>query len=227
MEIRRLLPTLSNPRWMVLVSLLGGCLLLGIPSFHRGPCGRPSANEHAAIATLRSIAVAQVRFQNEARRDRDADGVGEYGFLAELAEGDEAQPACLPRSFSETDSLPHGGTVVRRAGYLFQVFLPGAGGGAVSRSTAGPSPSDVDRAELEWCCYAWPADGPDHGRRVFFIDQDGAVYEAANEGPVYDGFARTPAYDAAFAEEPVPDGDPARRIERSGRDGQRWASVFE
>ena len=46
---------------------------------------RISANENAAIATLRSIASGQAQLESSCAIDTDADGGGEFGYFGELA----------------------------------------------------------------------------------------------------------------------------------------------
>jgi hypothetical protein len=135
---------------------------------------RIAADEAAAIDALKAIAVAQERFKAEVRVDANRDGVGEYGYLAELA----LEP-------------PFG--IVRKScaayrGYLFEVWLPSAKSagaiGAIREDTDGgrsadPSPDPVEGAR-RWCCYAWPLAYDLTGRSAFFVDQRGQVLECAN-----------------------------------------------
>ena len=67
-----------------------GAVLLTIVS--PGQSGGPqqsgaliASNERAAIAALRSIASAQAQLASSGAIDTDDDGVGEYGYLGELA----------------------------------------------------------------------------------------------------------------------------------------------
>lgn len=187
-----------------LLALTG--LHLAIPSFeHDGR--RFRANESAAIATLRNVASAQAEFRSGARRDRDGDGVGEYGFFAELATGDEQTLPLLSKAFSETSELPEGGGVIRRSGYIYQMFLFAEDGTPVPESHPVTVLPGADQAESRWCCYGWPATCPTSGIRVFFVDQSGVVRETANQDRWYGGTDRLPSFDAAE------------------RDGRLWQTV--
>jgi len=120
--------------------------LLGVTSE-----ARISANENAAIATLRFIAASQQQFQACCAVDTDADGGGEYGFFGELAgsavlrahdpttgfsafaTGEDAllDPPFLASAFGHLveDGMGHG--VIERQGYYFKLYLPGRAAGEV------------------------------------------------------------------------------------------------
>lgn len=181
--------------------LLALCLLsltgfhFAIPYF--GPCGRRSCgNESAAIATLKNIASAQAEFRSGARLDRDGDGVGEFGYFADLAKGDKDDPPLLSSSFSEMRELPSGAGVIFRSGYLYQMFLPAADGAPVHESDPVTATPDANQAESRWCCCAWPSACPKSGQRIFFVDQSGVVREAANRDPRYSGYEKPLSFDA-------------------------------
>ena len=205
---------------MIVVAIIAIIASIAIPKLMSA---RLSANESAAIATLRSLSSAQAQIQSSAAIDTDADGSGEYGFFAELAGTqplrvsaagvpaagaaglDELDPSVLSAAFGVVNA----NSSVTRSGYNFQIFLPGPtgvgtpgiaedpGGGAL----LGPFP-DSDNGEVLWACYAWPMDVNNTGNRAFFINQEGDLLQTQNRGsggaPVYDGVATTPAFDAAF-----------------------------
>jgi len=211
---------------MIVVAIIAIIASIAIPKLLSA---RISANENAAIATLRSIASAQGQLQATAAIDTDADGGGEYGYFGELAGTDALRvydaasalpaiggatnvlnPAILPTAFGNIAN-----SVVERAGYNFQVFLPdtltgvnvpglpeAAGGGAVS----GTLP-DSSNCEVFWACYAWPVTKGTTGNRVFFITQEGDLLQTLNPetaatGP-YDGLTANggtqPAWDSAYS----------------------------
>jgi hypothetical protein len=178
------------------------------------------ANESTAIETLRAIAAAQERFKAGAHIDTNCDGVGEYGFFAELAGslpmrvGSGGDP-CVPFAGSPPDDLlfrpllrSSFGYVryscVRHSGYIFQVWLPAATvGGHVNAvredntggKMAAPFPDPVNGAHL-WCGYAWPVDYGHTGRRAFFVNQRGEVLEYSNRRPhPFSGLPILPPYD--------------------------------
>src|SRR4029077_13333147 len=67
---------------MIVVQILALIASIAIPKLL---AARLSANEAAAISTLRSISSAQAQLQSSAAIDCDADGSGEYGYFAEMA----------------------------------------------------------------------------------------------------------------------------------------------
>ena len=70
---------------MIVVAIIAIIAAVAIPKLISA---RVSANENAAIATLRSIAAAQQQLQASSAIDTDADGGGEYGYFGELAGAD-------------------------------------------------------------------------------------------------------------------------------------------
>ncbi len=176
-------------------------------------------NESTAIETLRAIAAAQERFRAGAHIDTNCDGVGEYGFFAEIAgtramrvsEGDPCVPAAgfppddlllrplLRRAFGFVRY-----SCVRYSGYVFQMWLPNPrAAGHVSAvredntggKMAAPFPDPVNGAQM-WCCYAWPVDYGHTGRHAFFVNQRGDVLEYSNRRPhPFSGFPAHPPFD--------------------------------
>lgn len=192
-------------------------------------------NEEAAIATLKNISSAQAQCQATGAIDTDNDGLGEYGFFGELSgkcvvRGDDArkiQPPVLSSAFSRIQRAR-----AERGGYLFQLWLPGDGGQAVSEAEQGGSdgrPVVADHAELRWCLYAWPTTAAS-GQRAFFVNQNGDVLAADNAGQKnaglkYVGHDAPPAPAAAFA---AGDGGLGATMAANaqGLDGQRWRVVM-
>lgn len=206
---------------MIVVAIIAIIASIAIPKLLSA---RISANENAAIATLRSIASAQAQLQASSAIDTDADGGGEYGYFGELAGTDAIRvwtsggpavgaaanllrPAILPTAFGNIAA-----SRVERAGYLFQIFLPdalavggvdvpglpeAAGGGAVTGTLPDP-----DNCEVLWCCYAWPSTKDTTGNRAFFINQEGDLLQTLNPETAtntYDGATAAPAFGAAYS----------------------------
>ena len=208
---------------MIVVAIIAIIAAVAIPKL---VSARISANENAAIATLRSIAAAQQQLQASAAIDTDADGGGEHGFFAELAgaqpirifnagvpaigaAGDLLDPTYLPVAFGNVISDGADG-VVERQGYYFKMFLPDVSAVApigaqpenpAGGNTAGALPGSSN-AEIMWCCYCWPVQATKTGNRAFFINQAGDILGTQNRptqaGGAYDAFVRVPAFDAAF-----------------------------
>ena len=161
---------------MIVVAIIAIIASIAIPKLMSA---RISANENAAIATLRSIASAQAQLPSSFAVDTDADGGGEYAYFAELAGlqplrigvgipavpaaglvgTDELNPAIMSSAFGTLN----GTSQVTRSGYLYQIFLPAAGlapvlgipedpnGGKIIAPFPGPN-----NGEVLWSCYAWP-----------------------------------------------------------------------
>lgn len=169
---------------------------LSVPGWIEGSI--PPA-EAAAVATLRSaLFQAQLRFQADARVDQDGDGIGEYGFLGELA---GRRPLAIRKDAALRQLPAEFATGDVSGGYRFAVWLPDGHGGAMGEpaqegarpSIVGPGgAADADEQESGYVIYAWPAT-EGSGRRIFAIDQRGQVYEALWDGQeprwnsLYDG----------------------------------------
>ncbi len=198
---------------MIVVAIIAIIASIAIPKLMSA---RLSANESAAISTLRSISSAQAQLQSSSAIDSDADGGGEYGYFGELsgvdplrinAAGvpalgvvatDELDPSVLSASFGDV-----AGSVVVRSGYVFQMWLPDAAGDGVAELATGGADGaalpDPDNGEILWACYAWPLEANTSGNRVFFINQEGDLLQMNNRvATPYSGAAGGPAFDAAF-----------------------------
>jgi len=191
---------------MIVVAIIAIIASIAIPKLMSA---RISANENAAIATLRSIASAQAQLQSSCAIDTDADGGGEYGFFGEMAGTagmriydaatdapavDAAailDPAILPTAFGDIIADDTGEGIVTRAGYYFKMYLPGptnAGdiAGFPEMATLGvggsddPPSADPNNCEVIWCCYAWPVEPESTGNRAFFVNQEGDLLQTLN-----------------------------------------------
>jgi hypothetical protein len=184
-------------------TVAAGFLAAGPSAVPASPPNSISSNEAAAVATLRNLAAVQETFKAAAHIDTNCDGVGEYGYFAELAGSRPMRIAvgdpCVPGTGSEFHDLLRPpllrsqfgdvryGCVVSH-GYVFQMWLPGTPGDAhvegcredyLGGKQAAPFPDPANGAHF-WCCYAWPLDHGHTGRRVFFVNQRGRVLEYAN-----------------------------------------------
>ncbi len=191
-----------------------------------------SANEKAALATLRLIGQAQIQFQTSGVADMNDNGNGEYGTFGELsgsiavraANGGTAfmKPTLISPAFR---AISPGGEIVR-GGYHFRMYLPGAGGTGLLELPGGGSDAgvDADLAESVWCCYAWPSRVDGTGRRAFFTNQTGAFYYT--EHHLYSGPGAPLAPGAALTVGGAINsilGEPAHNA--PGRDGNNWRSM--
>jgi prepilin-type N-terminal cleavage/methylation domain-containing protein len=199
---------------MIVVAIIAIIASVAIP---RLMAARLSANESAAISTLRSLTSAQAQLQSSGAIDTDGDGSGEYGYFGELsgadpvrvsvagapaagaAGTDELNPAVLSAAFGNVAA-----SQVTRSGYIFQMYLPAVGSPAVAvpeaaGGGAGAFP-DPDNGEVLWCAYAWPVAVNQTGNRVFFVNQEGDIYQLNNRIAVpYETSAAGPAADAIFS----------------------------
>lgn len=187
---------------MIVVAIIAIIASIAIPKLM---AARLSANEAAAISTLRSISSAQAQVQSSGAIDSDGDGSGEYGWFGELAgtaalrdnsgAGGTAAigtqlltPAVMSSAFGTMSTLNTTQGIVVRAGYCFMMVLPGATtAGATAFLTEDPnggnttgSLPDPDNAEIMWACYAWPMQVNSTGNRAFFVNQDGDLMQTQN-----------------------------------------------
>ena len=230
---------------MIVVAIIAIIASVAIP---RLMAARLSANESAAISTLRSLTSAQAQIQSSGAVDTDADGSGEYGYFAELAGilpvrinnagvpaigavgTDELNPAVISSAFGQLTN-----SRVTRSGYMFQMWLPGATAGGLTGglpeaanggAVAGALP-DGDNCEILWACYAWPMNQGQTGNRAFFVNQEGDLLQTRNQGAAaYNGAAAPPAFDAIYTVA----GDMASQISIGGNpaaavDGNVWVPV--
>jgi len=205
------------------------------------------SNEAATIATLRQVAAAQTEFKQALDIDADCDGVGEYGYFAELAGTKSMRVgsggwSCVPTSGRGLDILSPpllrnalgmvtAYSVVVHQGYVFEMWLPApeVGGvvGAIEEDPfggkmLGPYPDPITGAQ-HWCCYAWPLVYGQTGRRAYFINQRGKVLRDVNRSATpFSGIVNIPEFDEAFL---VPDdmSSPIRVGIPGGSAGSIWS----
>jgi prepilin-type N-terminal cleavage/methylation domain-containing protein len=193
---------------MIVIAIIAIIAAIAIPNLL---AARLSANETAAIATLRNIVSAQAQFQQSAKCDRDldaagvavGDGVGEYGGFIELSAADTGRmgavlnPPVLSAAFQTLDADGN----VTRSGYFFHMYLPdfAGDGSAIAEPQAGYADGDVDvnLSETTWCCYAWPVNYQQSGNRIFFTNQAGDVLTIEVDLEA-NPFAADTSYDWAF-----------------------------
>jgi len=212
---------------MIVVAIIAIIASIAIPKLMSA---RISANENAAIATLRSIASAQAQIESSCAVDTDADGGGEFAYFGELAGtaflriydpatdapaigADALEPSILGTSFGDIVTDGNGTGVVERSGYFFQMWLPDAvalgvvpafpedGTPLVGGAQVGSLP-DSDNSEIIWACYAWPVDAGQTGNRTFFVNHEGDLLQFLNANETYEGLAAAtmPDFDAAMSD---------------------------
>ena len=207
---------------MIVIAIIAIIAAIAIPNLL---AARLSANETAAIATLRNIISAQAQFQQSGKADTDNDGTGEYGGFVELSGQAPGRMAAIlvPQVLSGAFKVLNANGEVSRSGYFFRVFLPDNAGVGVGEPQAGYADDgslDGDLAETTWCCYAWPVNYNQSGNRTFFTNQGGDV--VGTEAAAYSGTGAGPAGDAAFQAANIT-GSVAIGV--AGTDGNTWKQV--
>src|SRR5687768_9193005 len=208
---------------MIVIAIIAIIAAIAIPNLL---AARLSANETAAIATLRNIVSAQAQFQQSAKADTDGDGTGEYGGFVELSGAAAGRMAAIlnPPVLSGAFRVLNANGQVSRSGYFFRMYLPAPGGAGVGEPQAGFTAAlvNADLSETTWCSYAHPVNFGQSGNRTFFTNQGGDV--TATEAPAYSGTGAGPLPDAAFR---PPAGTITTQvaIAAAGNDANTWRQV--
>jgi len=191
-----------------------------------------SANEEAAVATLRLVGQAQRQLSSSGVADVDGSGAGEYGTFGELSGSVAVRAASGGTTFLKPTlvspafrAISPVGEIVR-GGYYFRLYLPNAAGDGVLELPGGGAAAAVDPAKAEsvWCVYAWPAKVGSTGRRAFFTNQSGAFY--FTESDAYSGPGAPIPPGAALAAGGAVnniEGQVAQNV--AGRDGNVWRTL--
>ncbi|MBK9388429.1 MAG: prepilin-type N-terminal cleavage/methylation domain-containing protein [Planctomycetes bacterium] len=209
---------------MIVVAIIAIIASIAIPNLLSA---RLTANETAAISTLRNLASSQSQLQASGAIDVDGDGAGEYGFFGELSGGvslrgttSTVNPPVLSAAFRAINN-----GVVTRSGYNFAIYLPDdAGVGVAEEATGGaPTATDWDAAadfcETTWCAYAWPINRGNSGNRTFFVNQQGDTPGLPEpRRSLHDGHRPEPGRRVRRRQLAEPDHWPRR----CQLDGQRW-----
>ncbi|MBL8859596.1 MAG: hypothetical protein JNL28_13900 [Planctomycetes bacterium] len=169
-----------------LASALGFAGGIAVPKLMAARLG---ANEQAAIETLRAMAAAESAFRDRVLLDQDADGLGEFGTLAELTGAADLRngTAALTVPLLDASLKPDQHGLASSSGYLFKIELS-------NRLTR-----RIDFDEKEFCLHAWPIGFGATGQRAFALDAQGTLLATDNTGADqnYSGRERKPAPDAA------------------------------
>lgn len=198
----------SKPRGFTLIELLMVIAVIAIIASMAIPnmlASRLTANETAAIATMKAIVSAQSQAASRDAVDIDNDGQGEHLFLAELSGTVNLRglavpldPAIVSVSLGNVSS-----SAVSKSGYLFAIYLPDAAGLGVPEDATGglavPASVDPDLCEMYWVAYAWPTSHGSSGRRTFVVNQEGAILQTPNDQQGYSGTGTVPTFDAAYS----------------------------
>jgi type IV pilus assembly protein PilA len=213
---------------MIVVAIIAIIASIAIPNLLSA---RLNANESAAIATLKNISSAQSQCQASGVIDANGNGAGEFGFFGELSGAQIVRGSTTDRISPPVLSAAFGNVAasrVTRSGYIFEMYLPGAGasflGEAATGGGSGVAVNPPD-AEVMWCCYAWPSSFGNSGKRAFFVNQAGDVLACRNATARYSGGTTTPtAGTAAFVPGASTMSSTVAANTLSG-DGERWIVV--
>ena len=221
---------------MIVIAIIAIIAAIAIPNLL---AAKLSANETAAIATLRNLTSCQAQLQTSGKIDTDSDGIGEYGTFIELtgtegvrkgftaatklstfaSQGTPVNPAILSPSLASVDAVGF----VTKAGYAFMIFLPGAAGAFVHETYGGTAAISaaiaVDMSETTWCAYAQPVALNNSGVRRFFVNQSGDVLQSANEVAAAQGTTTAINGNSAFTGATITS---AIAVGTSGSDGDVW-----
>jgi type II secretory pathway pseudopilin PulG len=193
---------------------------------------RMSANESAAIGTIRQILQSQVQFASRREADLNRNGTGEYGTFGEMS-GNVAvraasggtkflDPSVINASFRAISPIGE----MFRDGYYFRIYLPGSAGEGIIEMPGGGADPNIDpyQAEATWCVYAWPANYASTGRRTFFANQLGDIL--FTDSATYSGSGAPIPPGAAFAK-PGPGSsiDGRVAVNQQGRDDNNWRTT--
>jgi hypothetical protein len=134
--------------------------LAAIPSFHAVP--RATGMHEAAQRILEQIAEATEQHLSQ----------GAFGGAAEREQAVR---------FAQIEAVFAGR--LRRAGFLFELWLPARNGGWLNAATARSYPERIDheRVPSHWCVFAWPERRFDLDRKLatLFVDAHGELYACA------------------------------------------------
>ena len=220
---------------MIVVAIIAIIASIAIPNLLSA---RLSANETAAIATLRNVVSAESQIQSQGAIDTDIDGIGEHGWFAEMAgsvnmrdsTGAGGGPVLNPPVLSGSLSVVNANGFVNKAGYVFQIYRPDAAGAGLVEANGGGSPTgeNADLCETTWCASAWPAGFSNTGTRAFVVNQTGDVLQTNNLSATgsYTATTTTPTDDAAFSAAGVITGALSiANLPAVSQDGNVWVVV--
>lgn len=128
-------------------------------------------NETHVIGVLKTIVAGQEQFRSGVCVDQDSNGIGEYGFLGELAgtrnyRGSSASSKNAPFIPSTLGKIDGKGRA-RSSGYYYIVYLPGHEKAVTELDEV--SSGDPCNQEEQYVVYAFPVEPGKSGNRVFVM----------------------------------------------------------
>lgn len=131
---------------MIVVAIISIIATMSVPMFLRS---RISANEAAAIGSVRLLSIAQVGYHAAALRDDNIDGESDYGELIALGNPGGGAPAFVGPALATG----------LKQGYLFTIAVVPGGGGTPPSFQA----------------WAMPSSPGSTGVRQFYVNNDGVL----------------------------------------------------
>jgi prepilin-type N-terminal cleavage/methylation domain-containing protein len=187
---------------MIVIAIIAIIAAIAIPNLL---AAKLSANETAAIATLRSLVSSQAQIGVAGKIDCDNDGRGEYGTFMEMtasigvrrgynpgppATSDMSVfgPAINPPVLSSVMARIDANGFATKAGYAFMIFLPDNNDPSLFAHELGPTTTpnlsariECDLAETYWCAYCQPVAIGNSGNRRFFTSMRGDIVQSSND----------------------------------------------
>ncbi|NUN52372.1 MAG: hypothetical protein HUU06_06245 [Planctomycetaceae bacterium] len=231
---------------MIVIAIIAIIAAIAVPNLL---AAKLSANETAAIATLRSIVSSQAQVSTVGKIDADGDGRGEFGTFLELTgtvgvrrgytpgtpassdfsvQGPPLNPAVLSSVLARIDANGY----VTKAGYAFILFLPDAAVPAGFVHETGPSTTPgltggtgsvgVDLSEDYWCVYAHPVMLGNSGNRRFFATQRGDLLQSPNDVAKFQGTTAVPPGNSAYRGTGI---SSSLAVGTVGNDGDVWKAT--
>ncbi|MEW6355488.1 MAG: hypothetical protein AB1696_04120 [Planctomycetota bacterium] len=151
--------------------------------------------DHKVIPFLEQLAKAQIEFKRRCHVDQDGDGVGEYGFLCEIAgQAVPRNPGAKSPVAPEYVTFPwklkdeKGQLNAGYYGYGIILWIPGPDGPVNDDSLDGTSAKPgatldptknqgtINAQENHFVIYAWPNEIGSTGTGTYFINERGKVF---------------------------------------------------
>lgn len=197
---------------------------IAIPGLLRA---RTSANENAAVGCLKSLCTSQYEFQNKKRVDQDRDGIGEFGFIQELAGISKVRSKNITDSLIAHEELATSASanngIATYKGYCFACYLPSSKeylreSAPITKMTL--TKTAIDMQEKDFLIYAWPENYGSTGIKTFVINNNGQVFVSGNSKTCYSGKSKIPDFNAAL----IKNKNVWELKPGVGSDGETWAA---
>ncbi len=200
---------------LIVVAIIAIIAAIAIPSLLRS---RLTSNESSAQGTLKTVSTAQAQLKQNAWVDADADGIGEYGTLGQLAGVEECVSGAgegvainPPYITAVLGVVPADMPAPLKSGYYYGMYLS-------------DNPNDC---ETQFVCYSWPQERATTGNKTFVVTQEGTVYFSLAKVAQYSADT-APELDAAFVANELNANAwvgrfPVAANDEMGTDGNLWA----